>query len=551
MKTTTKFPNSTPLTSMLPPNKNDSKDESFISVMSFNVLAPLYVRPFDKRTGGIQKFAAFDWISDEDTPNILEMNPEGLDNTRNGRAQRLLECLQSCHADVICLQELQLERNDEGKFIPPKWIWPILREQNISKRDFGEEISNPCFLYEYHLPPQDQLEMIAGRNVRVLGVDAAVTCAILYRGDRFQSCSSADKPKDLGMESNTIVALHLQGKSNLTEMIPPFVVSSVHLDAMSEEKRIGKLYRCLKIAKAMTSTIGADGRSIPQSYNIIIAGDMNQEFKRGSAVGGFIQDDGDMSPTEDEFMTQCADSNRIAKESASKQQMQKWKQMHKEAQEYIYDNCISLARLQTECTRSAYDLDEGSEVNRQMAQWRLDHILYSTHSLTPVAQWSTLEDDPISCSIGLPNEKCGSDHIPIAAVFGIKAPYSLTDKDRQKVIDTIQTLCIQQNSEMDKLECDLTKELEQIEATCKSISSDRDNSEPEKKKGKKSKKPPKEVIQFMRKKRSKVKELKATQKIQRKDLVQRFSDLERMLIDQELGCNASTFIESGSKSLSI
>ena len=32
-----------------------------LSVLTYNVLAPLYVRPLDARTGGVQQFAAFGW----------------------------------------------------------------------------------------------------------------------------------------------------------------------------------------------------------------------------------------------------------------------------------------------------------------------------------------------------------------------------------------------------------------------------------------------------------------------------------------------------------
>ena len=37
-----------------------------LSVVSYNLLAPLYVRPIDKRTGGIQAFAAFQWAEPAD-----------------------------------------------------------------------------------------------------------------------------------------------------------------------------------------------------------------------------------------------------------------------------------------------------------------------------------------------------------------------------------------------------------------------------------------------------------------------------------------------------
>ena len=39
--------------------------EGQLSLVSYNLLAPLYVRPVDSRTGEIQSFAAFAWAPDE------------------------------------------------------------------------------------------------------------------------------------------------------------------------------------------------------------------------------------------------------------------------------------------------------------------------------------------------------------------------------------------------------------------------------------------------------------------------------------------------------
>ena len=76
-----------------------------MSVASFNLLAPLYVRPVDQRTGKVQPFASFDWISDEDSDVVLG---------DGHRLPKLLRALRACGADFICVQELQLEREEEG-----------------------------------------------------------------------------------------------------------------------------------------------------------------------------------------------------------------------------------------------------------------------------------------------------------------------------------------------------------------------------------------------------------------------------------------------------
>ena len=77
-----------------------------VSVASFNLLAPLYVRPVDQRTGKVQPFASFDWISDEDSDVVLG---------DGHRLPKLLRALRACGADFICVQELQLEREEEGR----------------------------------------------------------------------------------------------------------------------------------------------------------------------------------------------------------------------------------------------------------------------------------------------------------------------------------------------------------------------------------------------------------------------------------------------------
>jgi hypothetical protein len=56
------FENGTPLSTMVDSalansDENQTSSSNLLSVMSMNLLAPLYVRPIDKRTGLIQDFA--------------------------------------------------------------------------------------------------------------------------------------------------------------------------------------------------------------------------------------------------------------------------------------------------------------------------------------------------------------------------------------------------------------------------------------------------------------------------------------------------------------
>ena len=74
-------------------------DPSRLSVLSYNLLAPCYVRPIDERTGGVRSFAAFQWA--EPANEVLDWEK---------RRPRLLAELQQCRADVIALQEVQFEK---------------------------------------------------------------------------------------------------------------------------------------------------------------------------------------------------------------------------------------------------------------------------------------------------------------------------------------------------------------------------------------------------------------------------------------------------------
>ena len=166
-----------------------------LSVLSYNTLAPLYVRPIDKRTGKVQDFAAFEWA--EPAAEVLAWE---------SRAPRLLAEIEQSKADVIALQELQFERaaptdmaadpdteaadtngasadtagadsaatvrmgragagikrdrvEEKPSFELPSWLHPLLTDAD-GRRGY-------CYAAE--MPPQTELAHIAARNARVLG----------------------------------------------------------------------------------------------------------------------------------------------------------------------------------------------------------------------------------------------------------------------------------------------------------------------------------------------------------------------------------------------
>ena len=72
-------------------------DPSTISFLSYNLLAPIYVRPIDARTGSVQEFAAFPWAEPAD--EVLQWSV---------RWPRMLHELRQCAADCIGLQDVEV-----------------------------------------------------------------------------------------------------------------------------------------------------------------------------------------------------------------------------------------------------------------------------------------------------------------------------------------------------------------------------------------------------------------------------------------------------------
>ena len=505
-------------------DNGNANAHTYLSIASFNLLAPLYVRPHDLRTGGVQPFAAFEWISGEDTPEVLNMVRRG---------PRLLQALRSCRADCICLQELQLERtraaadeNDgasKGPFVLPRWIRPIVDEDD----------------YDIVLPPQSDLDVIGERNIRVLGKDAAVTCAVLYRRDRLEVVEERFRgPRDV--DTNTQVTVCLKGKVWDRDS-PGVVVTSIHLDATDERKRVGQLRRCVYRARNFRSK-----EEELEPISTLIAGDYNQEFGSGSCISAFLMDSKAGRQVDDADMSrECAVSRRLEKnQEPTSQQLKEWRDLYDETYETTRDMCVSLKRVSTCETRSAYDHDVVADGgNRVMGQWRLDHLLYTSGTLEPVRHWATLESDAESCTTGLPNHKYGSDHLPIGAVFRLISIPQLSQGRKDELLRMVKDMTGRQKNELCANEKAFDDELAKIEASLPPPVQEEDI--PKKKNKKKKGPPPKEIIEFMRKRRSIVKEIKAGHREERQEWITGLNDLEKLVISNHFGCPPRQFVEKG------
>mmetsp|Transcript_31550 Transcript_31550/g.46565 ORF Transcript_31550/g.46565 Transcript_31550/m.46565 type:complete len:564 (-) Transcript_31550:260-1951(-) len=537
------FPLGMPLPSIMDSLKRHGE---CISVISFNLLAPLYVRPIDKRTGKVQPFAAFEWVKDD---SLLEWPL---------RKSRLLDALRTCRAQVICVQELQLERSNsdqQASFQIPTWLSPMVEKCG----------------YEAILPPSDQLELIAERNVRVLDADVAVTCAVLVQSKHWNIVTeSRDHKKDdtaSTVNSNTCVSVCLENKENAT--IDPIVVTSVHLDATDEQKRIRQLSKCFERANFLLHSAikskeqqqqqqkhasnNDEKKSTIVPLTAIIAGDMNAEFQRGSCMHSILQNK--RPSNDDDTQKACAEALRLSSlSSPTPKQLEEWKELQIEASQLLDDYCVSLDRVDTGATRCAYSHDEDNKDNDDdvsvpaMESWKLDHILYTTSRLTPLARWSTLESDDESSSIGLPSQNCPSDHLPIAAVFELLPKnVQLDPSTKKETLYQIVQLSITHQKALENI--DMIMEAKQ-KAILKQLADTKGDDIPEqtvsKKKKLKKRPPPQEIIDLIREKRALIKDLKHQQQCEREQLVKNFSQLQRLVVQEHFGMSWKEWAKSGS-----
>lgn len=543
-----------------------------VSISSFNLLAPLYIRPIDTRTGQIQPFAAFDWISKEDSDKILGDKV---------RLPKLLKRLQNCGSDFICVQELQLERKisnnlkedihakkattrrsrkedcdhneinaaNISSYSLPEWILPL-----VASDPFPMGSSDNCTIYSVVLPDHSELQKMGERNQRVLRTYAAVTNAIFYRSDKWRPVSTSGSD---GSTTNCV----MQGFVPIelgNRMVDPLVVVSIHLDARSEEKRVQQLQRCLELC------IKYSGRCVPP---IIIAGDYNCEQFRGSCVHEFLDKDNDHCkhelhcgvPTEQDIKNECAKALRLSSMTVpNKVQMKSWDDLRDTASNFVHDNCFVLKRIDTGNTRVAYNHDDELTENastdaavsvergqkRGMEKWHLDHIVYTSLTLNPIAKWSTLEDDEYSTRVGLPNAMVPTDHLPIAAAFHMKSSPQLDDETRTKLTTSCNELETRQRLELDKLQKDMDiirTELEQKQAA---KNEDNENENQRSKKAKK--KPPPVIIDHIRNSRATKKQLKEKHRAERHNFIKDLAVLERMELQYLFnGISCRSWAENG------
>jgi hypothetical protein len=461
-----------------------------------------------------------------------------------------------CQCDFICVQELQLERerveedvsacigrvSRRQQFVLPQWIAPLI-ERSVSDDDDK---------YTIILPPQTELEKIAERNRRVLLMDAAITNAIFYKSNKWQPFGTNNV---VGNTTTCVTNIFLPTPiisddsvdvSNVC--VDPIAITSIHLDARSEEKRVQQLRTCLENSISCTVT--------PYIPACIIAGDYNCELLDGSAIHAFL------SPTisigmpplaDDDYdekhriqsenrMRECASALRLSSGILpTKDQLKTWVELVDNVTKFINCNDLELRRIDTGCTRAAYDHDNESEsstamlndINKNnqktMAQWKLDHIMYTPSTLLPLRRWATLEDDEYSRTVGLPNDHIPTDHLPIAAMFELIPHPQLCTELINKLTGSIQNMESRHDLELKRTNDDINARRTELENTAIAQSV-----QLTKKKQKKDPPSP-EIIQHIKSSRAVVKEIKIKHRVERESFVTKLTKLERMVFRHFLG----------------
>ena len=507
-----------------------------LTIASYNLLAPIYVRPIDERTGTVQGFAAFEWASAED-----------LDWER--RRPRLLAELEASKADVICLQEVQFERipgkadDDEDEYVLPSY----LRLDN----------------YECILPDKRPLREMALRNERVLRVRAPVGNALLYRTDRLEAADVPLSPrgsKKVEQQTGRVSACVVGKAGGGLDALGRLALFSLHLDATSEDKRVKALSRCLECAR--------------QSYgtrNVLLGGDLNAELQLGSCVHAMVEGSaGVEEPSEADLERECATALRIgaaaeeeeapmdvsaegggsssaaaaAEDAAaasgkpSSEQMAAWRELYTLAKAAPLQQRIALSRVPTGLTRAAF---AHGTTSGPCVGWRLDHILFTSRCLELHTYHASLDSHPELLAAGTPNPSCPSDHIMVAASFDLREPPVIEEAAREALLKRVNGMLDQQAVARDELAAVVAGEVSALEATEKAAAggaadepaAEADVPQGKKKKNKKQKAgPPSAAMQaLLRSKREREKELKASQLAAREELVKGLSEVEKDAIE--------------------
>ena len=136
--------------------------------------------------------------------------------------------------------------------------------------------------------------------------------------------------------------------------------------------------------------------------------------------------------------------------------MASWSELHRTAATALATSRIALARVPSGATRAAF---VPGQTSGPCGSWSLDHVLFSSRTLTPSARWATLEALPDDAAAGLPTVACPSDHLPLGAAFEIAPAPALDAAGRAAFLASLAALEAAQAAERAALATEQEREM--------------------------------------------------------------------------------------------
>jgi len=223
--------------------KKIPKGHAHLAVVSFNVLADCYVRVPD------QPWNAFEYVDDKDLPWL-------------NRVPRIIELLLSSDADVMCLQEVALEKRSINGG-PEQWALPEWTDQLVGYTGVLQG-----------LKPKEW-DNNAQRNQRLVGRPTPTGVASFYKTEHFEERS----PSKHGSGSGT--TLFLKSKpSDAGQAALEVAIANIHLVGDP-----AKFDQHLSALKGLKKNVGEKGLRV-------VCGDFNGECEPDSDVAKWFSEEG-------------------------------------------------------------------------------------------------------------------------------------------------------------------------------------------------------------------------------------------------------------------
>mmetsp|Transcript_15838 Transcript_15838/g.30997 ORF Transcript_15838/g.30997 Transcript_15838/m.30997 type:complete len:381 (-) Transcript_15838:52-1194(-) len=313
---------------------------SCLTVATYNLLAPCFVRVEN------QPWNAYPFCNNEQ----LQWN---------NRQALIVKQLTLLDADVVCLQEVQLEEKAANEWVVPAWLKNGLPNYTVVLQAFTAK----------------QNKRTADRNQRVMGRRAVTCAAVMYRQTKFKA---AAPHKSTSRSLTVYLQLITTTITTTGSNTPEIAISCCHL-----EGNPNKQAEQLKQLQSAVQNLCARN-----SLYRLVCGDFNTEAKAGSIMHQYLHSLS-LQPPPSSSPSPPPDAPPAAPAPSP-----------------------ATAVLGSPLTELATGLSWATPEDAM----RLDHILYSSSSL----QATGVLDIAHSCKIthtGLPNSECPSDHLLIAGCF--------------------------------------------------------------------------------------------------------------------------------------